>query len=155
MKRVLFVCAGNTCRSPMAAALLRRWIAELGLAERVQVDSAGVSATPGDPINSQAAGVLAAHGLPGEHRARRFSPADWVEADLIVAMDYRNLAAVFEQRPPGPVRATACLLLDFAPAIDLVDVPDPYGTNHYAETFDLIARGVEGLLARLRRDWGV
>ena len=154
MKRVLFVCAGNTCRSPMAAALLRRRVAEAGLDGRVQVDSAGISATPGEPVTPQAARVLSARGLPYQHAARRFTPEDWREADLIVAMDYRNLGRIMERRPAGQVRATACLLLDFAPAVEQVDVPDPYGTDRYAETFDLIARGVDGLLARLREDTG-
>ncbi len=154
MKRVLFVCAGNTCRSPMAAALLRHRIAELGLDDRVQVDSAGVSAIPGDPIHPQAARILQAHGLACHNQARRFTAEDWKEADLIVAMDYRNLAAIVERRPDGRARATACLLLDFAPDVEQVDVPDPYGTDRYAETFDLISRGVEGLLARLQKEWG-
>ncbi len=153
MIRVLFVCAGNTCRSPMAEALLRSHVASAGLAAQIAVGSAGVSAVQGDPVNPRSVQELVAHGIRYAGQARRFSPEDWAHSDLIVTMDRSNLAAVERIHPAGNEGVTARLLMSFAPAAGVDDVFDPYGTDRYGEAFALIEQGVEGLLAYLRKEY--
>jgi protein-tyrosine-phosphatase len=91
--RVLFLCAGNTCRSPMAAAALRLALgAEL---ERVEILSAGVSARQGQPAAVLAERVSQSHGAEiGAHRAQRVTPAMLRESDLVLVMEREHLAAV-------------------------------------------------------------
>ena len=149
--RVLVVCAGNTCRSPMAAAALREALAGAGLADEVRVDSAGVSATEGDPINPRARAVLAAHGIAAEGSARRLTLAMLAEADLVLGMDRATCDAIEVVAGRAlPVQPRLWLSFAAAPA----DVPDPYGTDHYAATFGLIQAGVAGLLAHIQAQLG-
>ena len=149
--RVLVVCAGNTCRSPMAAAALREALARAGLADQVHVASAGVSATEGDPINPRARAVLAAHGIAAEGAARRLTRAMLAEADLVLGLDRTTcdaIAALAGRGLPSQIR----LWLSFT--ADPADVPDPYGTDHYAATFGLIQTGMAGLLAHIQAQLG-
>lgn len=156
--RVLFVCAGNTCRSPMAEALLRQMAADAGLADRIEAHSAGISARPGDPVNPAALAVLAAHGIRHAGQARRFETTMCADYRLIIPLDRATLAAVEAQcaarhsgaaHRPGP---TVRLLMAFAPGAGTDEVFDPYGTDRYPEAFALIRQGVGGVLAALRKE---
>ena len=149
--RVLFVCAGNTCRSPMAEALLRHRLTEAGIADRVIVDSAGASARPGDPVNPAALQVLAAAGIVHHGEARRFEAFDCERCQWIIALDRATLAAV-EVRCGR--RDGIQLLMDFASETRVQDVFDPYGTDRYQAAFDLIAQGIGGLLEVIRKELG-
>ncbi len=148
--RVLFVCAGNTCRSPMAEAVLRDMLAAEGLAERVAVGSAGVSARPGDPVNPAALAVLAEHGIRHAGQARRFDAALCARADFIIPLDRATRGAVKALCPAGESGPVVRLLMDYAPEAGVQDVFDPYGSDRYPEAFALIRQGVAGLLAALK-----
>jgi protein-tyrosine-phosphatase len=138
----------------MAAAALRQALAEVGLADAVHVASAGISATEGDPINPRARAVLAAHGIAAEGAARRLTRAMLAEADLVLGLDRATRDAI-EVLAGRELPAQICLWMSFAAGLDQgADVPDPYGTDHYAATFGLIQAGVAGLLAHIQAQWG-
>lgn len=87
MKKVVFVCTGNTCRSPMAEGLLRHWISQNGL-EGIVVESAGLSAYPNAPATPNAVAALEEKGIDlSEHRSQRVNLQLISEASLVVAMD--------------------------------------------------------------------
>lgn len=132
--RVLAVCLGNICRSPTAEAVLRHKLQALGLAEHVQVDSAGTGGWHvGDPpdLRSQRHAQRRGYDL-SPLRARRVSETDFERFDLILAMDEDNLADLERLRPPQG-RAELRLFAGRA-------VPDPYsgGPSGFEQVLDLI-----------------
>ncbi|MEI6373758.1 MAG: low molecular weight protein-tyrosine-phosphatase [Actinomycetes bacterium] len=131
--RVVAVCAGNICRSPIAEAVLRRAFDEAGL--DVTVSSAGTGGWhAGDPADPRAMRVLNAHGYELDHRARQFDPRWFDDVDLVLALDAENLADLrrLAQRH-GLEHAHVRALRSFDPALAglpemsaELDVPDPY-----------------------------
>lgn len=149
-KRVLFVCLGNICRSPSGEGVLAHVVAERGLSQRIQVESAGTGAwhigeLP-DPRSRQAA---ARRGYRLDSRAQQVQSADFDRCDLIIAMDRDNLKTLRAMDPGG--RARVCLLSDFLPPGGPVDVPDPYygGPLGFEHVLDLIEAACEAILAEL------
>jgi protein-tyrosine phosphatase len=123
--RVLFVCTGNTCRSPLAEVALKRMLGES--AERVEVRSAGVSAWDGAPASDGARAVARAHGLDLEHhRSRRLTSALLKDQDLVLLMNPGDLLRVRALDPDGGAEVFG--LADFAkPRPEGTGIPDPYG----------------------------
>lgn len=150
--RILFVCMGNICRSPMAHGVFRRLVAERGLADRVTIDSAGtIGYHAGEPPDRRAIAAAARRDTDiSDLRARAFSRADCGSYDLILAMDRGNLDRVRTVCEGSPV---ARLFLDFAPETPEREVPDPYsgGAETFEYVLDLIEAGAEGLLQEVRR----
>lgn len=154
--RILFVCTGNTCRSPMAAGIARAVAAERGLGD-VVAESAGTGANPyppGTPMPEMGASdgailVAMEHGVDlAGHRARPLTQAHVEQADLVLAMADRHLVRVLELGGEGK----AFLLTDFAShGGDARSVADPFGgdLSAYRETFDALERDVRRALARL------
>jgi protein-tyrosine phosphatase len=158
--RVCLVCMGNICRSPMAEVVLRAELAQAGLADRVDVDSAGTGDWHlGAPMHSLAAAELSRHGLDGAgHQSRQFQPSWFQRYDLVAAMDSGNLADLLATAPDREAADRVQLFLSFDPARGRRgsdrEVPDPYGSGprRYAEVFELVraaARGLAGQLAEL------
>jgi len=152
--RVLFVCLGNICRSPTAEGVARTLAAREAPELALEVDSAGtagyhVGAAP-DP-RTRAAAARRGYDL-GALRARMVAAEDFEHFDLILAMDRENLAAL-ERRAPPSARGRLRLFLEFAPAQELREVPDPYygGPNGFEEVLDLVEEATRGLLAHLRQ----
>lgn len=142
--QVLFVCAGNTCRSPLAAALLRR---ALGPESGVRVESAGVVAVPGSPATRHAQDVAQRSGLDlSEHRARRLDDPLLVTSDLILTMDSYELE-VIRQRVPGASERLS-LLSDYARERATGEgIPDPFGGS--LEAYEECLRRLEGHVSRV------
>lgn len=150
--RVLFVCLGNICRSPTAEGVFRHLLAREAPELRVEVDSAGTAGYHiGDPpdLRSQRAAARRGIDLSGL-RARQVTPADFGHFGLILAMDRDNLAELQRMRPARS-RAQLRLFLDYAPQLDLREVPDPYygDASAFEEVLDLAAAASRGLIAAL------
>lgn len=143
IQRVLIVCVGNICRSPMAEALLRERLRD----RDIVVESAGLAPLTGKPVEPEAGAVLAEHGLAADgHCARKLTPELIASADLVLAMDQRQLAAIHAIAPEA--RGRTFLLGRW---LGDVDVPDPYGQTRvvFEETFALIRRAVDAWVERL------
>jgi len=152
-KSVLFVCTGNICRSPLAEAVLRSFVAQAALVDRVSVDSAGTHDYQlGQPPDPRAVAVANRRGYQLPHRrARMVSIDDFQRFDMILAMDQYNLE-VLEELRPDDFHGHLGLLLDFAPGLPIREVPDPYNgePEEFEYVLDLIERGSEGLFDTIR-----
>jgi protein-tyrosine phosphatase len=153
MPSVLFVCTGNICRSPTAEGVFRALLAANGLADSVTVDSAGTSGWHvGEPPDARAHGAALRRGVDiGDQRARQVGAEDFERFDLVLAMDqghYRELERLCPDNQGHRLR----LFLDFAPALGVRDVTDPYyGSGDGFETvLDMIETASVGLLAEIR-----
>lgn len=156
MVRILALCHGNICRSPLAEALIRSAVeGDPRLAGRVRVSSAGTSDEHlGEGMHRESATLLSQRGLPTQHRARQLDAALAAEQDLILAADRANLRAA--SRLLGAIDAAAApelrLIRDFDPAAAGSDLDDPWGLP--ASAYERAAREIEaaipGLLAELR-----
>jgi protein-tyrosine phosphatase len=156
--RVLFVCTGNTCRSPTAHGLLRARLHQHGLADRIQVDSAGTHGLhAGDPPDPRSCAEALRRGLDiSDLRSRELASSDFATSDirghdLYVAMDESHVRFL-EVRLPRERHGAIQLLLGFAPDADRTEVPDPYygQAAEYRLSYDLIEQGIDGLVAHLR-----
>ncbi|WP_038054622.1 low molecular weight protein-tyrosine-phosphatase [Thioalkalivibrio sp. ALJ1] len=151
--RVLMVCLGNICRSPMAHGVFEARLREHGLEDVIEVDSAGtagyhIGAKP-DPRARQEA---RSRGYDLEHlRARKLEPEDFQEFDYILTMDDANYQNAEDIRPAGG-RAELLRFLDFAPQFDEHEVPDPYygGDQGFVHVMDLVEAAADGLLEHIR-----
>ena len=155
MVRVLFVCMGNICRSPVAEGVFRRMLEGMGLTERVYVDSAGThsyhAGAPPDP-RSQATAMRRDIDIRSL-RARKVTVADFAEFDYVLAMDRDNLQHLQALCQTPELRGRIRLLLDYAPHLPEREVPDPYygGPNGFERVMDLIEEASEGLLTDIRQ----
>lgn len=153
--RILFVCAGNICRSPTAEGVMRGLLDAEGLAERIEVESAGTGGWhAGDPPDARSVAAARARGITVDGAARRVTDDDFERFDLLLALDRENLRELLA-RAPEDARAKVRLLREFDPAAvaggDL-DVPDPYygGERGFEDVLDLIEAACAGLLGEVR-----
>jgi protein-tyrosine phosphatase len=151
--RVLFVCLGNICRSPTVEAIARLQLQRAGLAERVQLDSAGTGdwhvGQPPDRRSTQAA-LERGYDLSAL-RGRQVSTDDFHQQTLILAMDHNNLAELQRLRPAGAPAEVDLFLRRYGLSPEAM--PDPYygGEQGFEHVLDLAEQAVEGLIAELRR----
>ena len=148
MIKILFVCHGNICRSPMAEFVLKDMAAKAGVSHKLYIESAAASREElGNPVYPPAQRVLKAHNIPFERReARRFSAPEYDYWDLLICMDknnLRNLAGITAD-PEGKVR----LLLDYAGRKG-AEVADPWWSGNFDETWNDVLAGCRGLLENL------
>ena len=142
INRVLVVCVGNICRSPTAEWLLRHRLKRDG----VTIESAGLAALVGNPIDPMAESVLLEHGVSASaHSARQISPEMINAADIVLVMDKRHMSAVHAQVPHA--RGKTFLLGRWQ---NDAAVPDPYGKTRpaFEQAYRMIDTAVDSWLSR-------
>ncbi|MFF8541530.1 low molecular weight protein-tyrosine-phosphatase [Streptomyces werraensis] len=152
--RVCFVCTGNICRSPMAEFVFRARVAEAGLEDLVEVDSAGTGGWhEGEGADPRTVAVLRENGYDSEHTARQFDPSWFARLDLVVALDAGHLRALRRLAPTERDAEKVRLLRSYDPAAgDDLDVPDPYygGPEGFDACLEMVEAASQGLLAAVR-----
>ncbi len=150
--RLLFVCLGNICRSPMAEGVFRRVAQEEGMLDRFEIDSAGLGNWHvGQAPDSRAQAAARTRGVDiSDQSARQVTKGDFARFDLLLAMDGSNYDELVELAPKS-ARHKIRRFLDFAPHVGAEDVPDPFfgGTEGFNHALDLIEAAARGLLAEL------
>ncbi len=154
MTKVLFVCMGNICRSPTAQGVFRKLVADAGLEGTVQVDSAGTHGYHvGEPPDLRAQQAAKRRGYDiSDLRARQVSQDDFRDYDLILAMDWENLA-LMQQQCPRAHKHKLHLLMRFAGEHDAATVPDPYygGPEGFNTVLDYVEDACQGLIEVVRK----
>ena len=148
MVRVLFVCLGNICRSPLAQGVFENVLRREGLGDEVFVDSAGTGSWhAGSPPDARAQRSASIRGIDlGSQRARRITLDDCRSFDYVLTMDEENYRAAAALCREG--RAEVRPFLDYAPERAEVEVPDPFygGPEGFEHVLDLVEAASEGLL---------
>ena len=154
MTKLLMVCMGNICRSPMAQIVTLHLAAQAGLRSALAVDSAGTHAGRiGEPADPRAKAALTKRGYAaGKGRSRQVTDQDFERFDLVLAMDQANLNDL-RRLCPGEHTHKLRLFLEFAPATGLTEVPDPYygAAQGFERVLDLCEAGARGLLSHLQQ----
>ncbi len=152
--RILFVCMGNICRSPTAEGVFRAKVAQAGLSEVVKIDSAGThNYHPGSPPDERSQQHALRRGYDlSQLRARQISDADYEKFDMILAMDWDNLALLQADCPPQH-QPKLQLFMQHADQSRTPGeiVPDPYlgGAVGFEQVLDLLEMGCDGLVKKL------
>jgi protein-tyrosine phosphatase len=150
MIRVLFVCLGNICRSPMAEAVFAHKVRTAGLESEIEADSAGTGDWHiGNPPHPGTRAELARHQIDYVHAARRITHPDFDAFDYILTMDDQNLRTV---NALGTGRAVVRPFLDYAPNNPVQEVPDPYLVGGFDGVYTLVEEAADGLLAAIREE---
>ena len=151
MIKVLFICHGNICRSPMAHYVMQDLINKAGLSNQVYIDSAATSTEEiGNGVHYGTRQKLREVGVPcGDHRAVQVTKRDYDKYDYLIVMDshnVRNLMRIIGSDPEGKVH----MLLDFA-GRNGQSIADPWYTGNFDETYEDVIEGCRGLLEHLLR----
>ena len=147
--RVLFLCHGNICRSPMAEFILKALVRSYGLQDQFHIESAAVSSEEiGNPIYPPARRCLSQHGVPfdPEKRARKVTPQDYGRFDRIICMDSSNIRLLRRIIPDDP-QGKVHLMMSYTGMGR--DVADPWYTGDFETTFQDILEACEAMLGQI------
>ena len=155
MVKVLFVCLGNICRSPLAEGVMKHALEREGLDHQVHVDSAGTSNYHiGDSPDPRTMQNARENNIILTSRARQFLVEDFEKFDYILAMDRSNYENIVRLDPQGFHRDKVILFREFDPRDKGADVPDPYfgGQDGFARVFEIVDRSIGEFLGHLKEN---
>ncbi|GAK30475.1 phosphatase [Weissella oryzae SG25] len=141
MRKIVFVCLGNICRSPMAEFLMKDLVRQNDQAADFEIASRATSSWEhGNPIHQGSQRMMLAHGIPfdADKTSQKISAADFAYFDEIIAMDQANVDDLQEMAPAGTSHKIRKLMSQ--------DVPDPWYSGNFAGTYDLLQVGLADLL---------
>ena len=149
MQKILFVCHGNICRSPMAEFVMKKLVSDAGLDDEFYIESAATSTEEiGNDMHHGTKSVLRKHNIPFKRRAvRQITSSDYDRFDHIIIMDRynrSNLSRIIRSDPDGKIN----MLLDFTERGG--DIADPWYTGNFDETYSDVLEGCTALLEKLR-----
>lgn len=149
MQKILFVCHGNICRSPMAEFVMKKLVSDAGLDNEFFIESAATSTEEiGNDMHHGTKSVLQKHDIPFKRRtARQITSSDYDRFDHIIIMDRynrSNLSRIIRSDPDGKIN----MLLDFTERGG--DIADPWYTGNFDETYSDVLEGCTALLEKLR-----
>lgn len=149
MVRVLFVCLGNICRSPLAQAVMKKKIREAGLENEIRTDSCGTSDYHiGEQPDYRTVKNASRNAVEIDHRARQFCVNDLDDFHYILAMDNKNIQGIRQLDEAEEYADKLYLMRDFDPEDLGADVPDPYfgGEEGFQHVYEIIERSVDNFL---------
>ena len=148
MIKILFICHGNICRSPMAEFVMKDLVQKAGLSHQIQVDSAATSSEEiGNSIHYGTRRKLQEKGIPfDDHRARRMTKHDYETYDLLIGMETMNIRNMLRITQGDPLHKIS-RILDHTPHPR--DIDDPWYTGNFDITYEQIREGCEALLQKL------
>lgn len=156
MKKVLFVCLGNICRSPGAEGILKKILKDNNLNEKIVVDSAGTIGYHEGELPDERMRVLAASkGYELDHLARKFEPLiDFEKFDYIITMDDENYSDLLRLDPKKKYMNKIFKMADFINDKNVTEIPDPYygSEKEFEYVIHLLEIGSKNLLAKIRKD---
>lgn len=151
MVKILFVCLGNICRSPMAEAIMKHLIIKEGLEKKIDVDSAGTGDWHvGKQPHEGTRNILDQYNISYKgQKARQLRKEDLAAYDYIIGMDTENIGNIRRLagfQPSGKIQR----LLDYIEDFPIADVPDPYYTGNFEDVYEMVRKSCENLLKEIK-----
>jgi len=154
MKRILFVCLGNICRSPGAEAIMNHLIEKSGMEKQIGCDSAGIIGYhAGQKADSRMRAHASRRGYKVTSVSRQVTPADFDRFDIIVGMDGQNILDLHSVAHSNEKKAKIVRMSDYCTRHQINEVPDPYygGADGFELVLDILEDACEGLLDHLQQ----
>ena len=151
--KVIFVCLGNICRSPMTEAMFKKMVAEAGLADQITIGSAGTSnIAEGSPADSRTKAILNKYHIKDDGMiARQLQDRDYYDADYIIAMDQMNVRDAKDTAPAG-LENKVHGIFEATPEKENCYIVDPWITHRFQDTYDSLSEALPNWLAKLKKE---